>query len=493
MTGERPPAAGKACGECGRGDRKITRVHRGERFCDICYARLFKRRICRKCGNFARLPRFDAEAVCLKCEADLPCVRCGRTEYRTGLRTPYGPACTGCARYFKTLEPCGACGTPSRWLSRRKDFDEDLRLCPRCARADHGTCQACRRHRPLETADDGRKLCVACNAQGEIPCPECGRPMPAGRGGRCWNCYWRRVAEGRTELNAAGVGSPALSRRVAEFGGWLTETIGPRRAALKINRHLEFFQEIDRTWGDVPSYDALLRRFSAAGLRRYPLALRWMKSAGLVTVDPAAREADSERRRIEATLKKARTISARAGDILAGYHAALRARAEAGECTVRSVRRALAPAAKLLKTGAGAGSVPPDQQALEAFLKEAPGQYAALGGFVTHLRRVHGTELALQRPSELQRRKERRAKLAPEILALMREAGRPDAPDRRWVRLALQYFHDLPVSVAKRAAAGNIAADGTGMTVEVKNESYWIPWPGQRADTGTAPASAAGS
>ena len=489
MTGERPPAAGKACDECGRGNRKVTRVHRGERFCDVCYARLFKRRICRSCGNFARLPRFDAEAVCLKCEADLPCVRCGRTEYRTGLRTPYGPACTGCARYFKTLEPCGACGTPSRWLSRRKDFDEDLRLCPRCARADHGTCQACRRHRPLETADDGRKLCRACNAQGEIPCPECGRPMPAGCGGRCWNCYWRRVAEGRTELNAAGVASPALSRRVAEFGGWLTETIGPRRAALKINRHLEFFQEIDRTWGDVPSYDALLRRFSAVGLRRYPLALRWMESAGLVVVDADTREADSERRRIEAALNRL-PAGSQAAVILAGYHATLRARAKAGTCTLRSVRLALSPAAGLLEMATAGRGLPPDQRILEAFLRQSPGQQAAVSSFVTYLRGAYGTELALPRRNARQRQKERRAKLLPELLAVMREAGRTEAVDRRWLRIALQYFHDLPARAGKNAADDDLATNADGITVRVKNQSYWIPWPqGAEAASATSPNS----
>ena len=195
MTAGGAPATGGACDECGRGDRKVTRVHRGERFCDVCYVRLFKRRICPKCGNFARLPVFDPGAVCLKCEADLPCARCGRAEYRTGLRTPYGPACAGCARYFKDPEPCGACGTPSRWLTGQRNSGDGLRLCPRCARVDHGTCRACRRHRPLEDAGDGRRLCRSCRELGEIPCPECGRPMPAGRGGRCEDCYWRAVAE----------------------------------------------------------------------------------------------------------------------------------------------------------------------------------------------------------------------------------------------------------------------------------------------------------
>ncbi len=490
MTGATPEPAATACDECGRTNRKITRVHRGERYCDVCYARLFKRRICRKCGNFARLPDFDADAVCVKCEVAGPCVRCGRTKYRTGLRTPYGPACSGCARYFKTLEPCGACGTLSRWLSRRRDFDSDLRLCPRCARADHGTCGACRRHRPLTPTDDGGKLCRACATRGEIPCPECGRPMPAGCGKQCEDCYWSRVAASRTDMNAAGVASPAMGRRIRGFGAWLIGEIGPHRAALKINRHLEFFQEIDKTWGDVPAYDALLQHFGAASLRRYPLAVRWMDATGLTVVDPVAREADSERRRIEATLERTQAISAEAGEILAGYHAALLSRAAAGECTIRSVRQALVPAAKLIEAAASAGKAPPDQRTLEAFLRRSPGQHAALSGFVAHMRRIHGVNLTLPRRSVLQRQKARRTTLRPELMALMRETGEGGAPDRRWIGIALQYFHDLPASAGKNARGEDMRVDGDGITVVVKDRSYWIPLP-NRASAGPAAADGA--
>ena len=385
------PERGKAkrhCDECGRNARKIARVHRGERFCGNCYTRMFKRRMCPQCGNFARLPRFEPDALCLKCESARPCTRCGRTEYRTGLRTPYGPACVACAPYFKTAEPCDGCGTPSRWLSRRTDLENDLRICPRCARADHGTCNACRRSRPLAETADGRKLCRLCAEQGEIPCPECECPMPAGCGKRCWDCYWKQVTECRIELNAAGVVSPALSQRFRAFGAWLIEERGPHQAALKINRHLEFFQEIDRRWNDIPGYEALLKHFGADGLRRYRLAMRWMKAAGLVIVDVGAREADSDRRRIEATLDRVKECSTQAADILSGYHATLRERAAAGKCTLRSMRMALSPAARLLETAAEAQTLPPDQRLLDAFLRRAPGQQAAVSGFVTLCRKL---------------------------------------------------------------------------------------------------------
>ena len=485
MTTTEPAANATRCSECHRHGVRIVRVHRGERFCQACYKRLFKRRLCPQCGNFARLPRLERNAICLTCENARPCVRCGKTDVRVGMRTPYGPACIACTPYFKPPEPCERCGTPSRWLSRRRELEHDLRLCPRCSRAGHGTCEACRRYRALETAPDGRRLCPACTEQGKIPCPECQRPMPAGCGKRCWDCYWKQAAQHRIRVNAAGLASPALAQRFADFGVWLIEKAGARKTALNINRYLEFFQQMGKEWDDIPRYDALLEHFGAAGLRRRLLAVRWMEAAGLVVVDADTRKADSERRRIEATLNRL-PAGSQAAVILAGYHATLRARASAGKCTLRSVRLALSPAAGILDMAAAGRRLPPDQRVLEAFLRQSPGQQAALSSFVTYLRRAYGTELALPRRSAQQRQKERRAKLLPELLAVMRAAGGAEAVDRRWLRIALQYFHDLPARAGKNAADDDVATDADGITVRVKNQSYWIPWPKRAAAASTA-------
>ena len=300
--------------------------------------------------------------------------------------------------------------------------------------------------------------------------------MPAGCGKRCWNCYWKQVAQHRIRLNAAGLASPTLAQRFTDFGAWLIEETGAHKAALKINRYLEFFQQIGKTWDDLPEYDALLQHFGAAGLRRRLLAVRWMEAAGLVVVDADTREADSERRRIEATLNRL-PAGSQAAVILAGYHATLRARGKVGKCTLRSVRLALSPAAGLLEIAATRRDSPPDQRTLEAFLRQSPGQQAAVSSFVTYLRRAYGTELALPRRSARQRQKERRAKLLPELIAVMRETAGTEAVDKRWLRIALQYFHDLPARAGKNAADDDLATDADGITVRVKNQSYWIPWP----------------
>ena len=486
MTGKTPQTTGR-CDECRRDGMRIARVHRGERFCQSCYKRLFKRRMCPKCGNFARLPRIEPDAICLTCENARPCVRCGRTKFRIGMRTRYGPACIGCTPYFKAPEPCEACGTESRWLSRRKDDGDDRRLCPRCARqSSHGTCEDCRRHRLVETTPAGRRLCRACREQGEIPCPECSRPMPAGCGRRCWTCYWERLARRRIRIGCAGLASPVLAKRFGDFGTWLVRKTGGRKAALHVNRHLEFFQQIERQWSDIPDYARLLQHFGADGLRRHLSARRWMEDAKLLTVDRAAREADSERRRIDATFDRL-PAGSKARDILEVYGNRLRLRVKRDEITLRSMRLALTPAAKLLEVAAARRRLPPDQGTLDAYLREAPGQASALSGFLSHLRRLHGAQLTMPKRRALQRQRERRAKLLPELLAVMRESGGGGIVSKRWVQLALQCFHDLPACAGEKLADDDLMTDAEGVTVRIDEQDYWIPWPERGAAASTVP------
>ena len=266
----------------------------------------FKRKLCPGCGNFARLPVRQFGAVCRACERLKPCVRCHRAGRKIGRLTPDGPACDSCAFYFREPEPCEACGKLSRRLSRKASLGHGLRVCDRCARSDQRSCQACLHHRPLTRSPDGLQLCAVCLEKGEIPCPKCYQPMPAGCGRRCRACYWTEKTKRRIETDSGAFSSPALTGHFQAFGEWLIQTVGGQKGALHIHKYLEFFLEIERKWNDIPDYESLLGHFSAGRLRRFQLPMRWMEETGLVRPDANAREADSDQRRIEANLDKFR-------------------------------------------------------------------------------------------------------------------------------------------------------------------------------------------
>ena len=474
MNRARTTKRSATCDKCGAQGVRIARVHQGVRHCQTCYKRLFKRRLCPGCGNFARLPVRHFGAVCLACECRKSCVRCRRTGRKIGKLTPDGPACNSCAPYFREPEPCEACGQLSQRLSRKASLGHDLRVCEQCARSNHRTCEACRHHRSLAQAPDGRKLCAVCLEKGEIPCPKCRQLMPAGRGKECETCYWTALAEARVRKDSSAFSSPALAAHFQAFGTWLIQRVGAHKAALTIHGYLTFFQEIERQWQGIPDYEKLLRHFSAGGLRRCLLPMRWMQESGLVTPDAALREADSDRRRIQASLDRLPQESPER-IILNGYHDRLMQRVKTGATSLRSVRLAIAPAASLLIFADVMGRMPPDRTALDGFLRQAPGQRAALSGFVRYLREEHGAGITLPKNDPDRTCRKRRKSLETELLELMRESRTDPESKQRWLCVALAYFHDLPLKTGRNVRGEDVTTDEKGMTLRIGGGDYWIP------------------
>lgn len=468
-TGER------ACGQCGRVVQKCHRIYKGTCLCNTCYARDFKPRPCPRCGDVARLPRKDPEAICRSCQGDHPCVRCGKTNFKVDRWTPYGPACKVCAKYFREPEPCEGCGEPSRRLRQISRKNREFRLCDRCARADFGSCQACRRHRSLRESPDGRLLCQTCLEEGEIPCPSCGQAMPAGKGSQCEHCYRKELLAKRIRMNRGGLETHLMGRCFGEFGEWLADEVGTHKASVTINQYLAFFQEIEARWRKIPDYRALLKAFGAAYLRRHLLPMRWMEKSGLVTVDEILKREDSERRRI-ANLLGYFPKGTKEREIIEAYYRRLAARWYARETSARSLRLALRPAADLLDMGRYMGQVPPDQRAFEEFLRKKPGQRAALSGFMSYLREAYGIILSSPKLEGGDRRQKRKDALEKELLDIMDNNEGLEHKWRAWVAVGLAYFHGLPKKVGRTIGKGRISfnADGS-FTINWKGELYWVP------------------
>ncbi len=161
--------------------------------------------------------------------------------------------------------------------------------------------------------------------------------------------------------------------------------------------------------------------------------------------------------------------------ILAGYHKVMIESLKAGKTTLRSMRLALSPAAALLLKAKEMKNLPPDQKSLDAYLEKTPGQRAAVSGFVRYLRDIHGAEIALPKADTEKVQRNKRKKLESEMLQLMREGGEGEELKRRWLSLALAYFHGLPKKIGRLVSSKDIVLDDSGMTVIVNGSSYWIP------------------
>jgi hypothetical protein len=461
------------CDECGQKIAKAHRIYKRHRYCAICYARVFKRRICPKCGNFSRLPESDPAAICRKCENNRPCIRCGKVSYAIGKITIYGPVCNACSTYFRMPEPCEVCGVLSSTLTRLSRLGYDRRVCPKCARADYGTCQSCSRNRRLLETPDGRMLCKTCLEKGEVTCPKCQEPMPAGYGRECRQCYWRGLLEKRIQMDCAAFSLPWMAMHFEAFSHWLMVLVGVHKAALTIHRYLPFFTEVERNWKGFPEFAVLLAHFGTAKLRRVLLPMRWMEEAGLVVPDVMAKAADSERRRIAVILEQfAKGMKERT--LLEGYYRALMDNMNSGKMRLRSVRLALSPAAALLRKAGEIDRIPPNQGVLDIYLAKIPGQRAAISGFVRYLREVHGVKVALPKANPRRVQRQRRKKLEAELLALMKEEGNTKDFKRRWLSASLMYFHGLRRKIGFIVKDTDITQADDGIIVVWNNQSYWI-------------------
>lgn len=480
------------CDECGKSVAKIWRVFKGHRYCVTCYAREFKRVLCPECGNFARLPRGFPEAVCTKCEMNKPCVRCGKVSYNIGRITPYGPVCNACAPYFRKKVPCEVCGIPSSGLSQSKRLGHDRRVCPKCSRANHGTCGACRRYRLLREVPDGRMLCKKCVDMGKIPCPKCGRSMPAGYGQQCECCYWKGLLEKRVSMDMAAFSTPEMSRLFKAFGEWLGMEVGNQKAAITIHRYLPFFIEVEREWKTIPEYGLLLSHFGAARLRKVLLPMGWMTKTGLIVPDTGKKESDSEKRRIVVLLEGFPQGSKEMA-ILEGYHRSLQDSLQKGKTSRRSLRLALSPTVALLRKGIEMECSPPDQKVLDAFLVKSPGQRAAISGFIRYLREMCGVDIALPKMNSEKIRQNRMRKLEVEMLTLMQGNREDEEFQRKWRSVTLAYFHGLPKKVAAMLADDAVSEVDDGLIVEWKNHRYWLPKPGVKTNIQAQFASASTS
>lgn len=458
----------QCCDQCGHNMLKAHRVYHGVRICSSCYPKVFERRQCPACEQFARLPKADLSAVCTTCENDVPCARCGKIDYVIGKVTLYGPVCRSCSVYFR----------PRRTVVIKPPIDTTLANVPSdilsAASSVYATCRSCRRHRIVASYINRIPMCKACSDSGPISCPLCGCKMPAGRGKRCAACYWTDTFFSRANLDEAGLSTPQITALFKEFCLWLINEVPKQIAAQSIHRYFLFFYEIDKKWGAIPSYKKLLDHFNAEGLRRVRLPMCWLAETSRVVVDANLREQASEHRRIKAITSQLRpeTMPAK---ILLAYRDDLLGRMADGKITVRSARLSLQPAAALLGECEADGVSVPGQLSLNRYLARVPGQQAGITGFVGFINSNYGAGVNIEHKKSQAHANQKR-KLEADLVALISAANTSPLFQGQWLSVALAYFYGLPRRLGKRLEDSKISVQTDGnFYVTVDEKKYWVP------------------
>lgn len=465
------------CHGCNQSVSFIKKRYKGKKYCSTCYARIFKRCRCSGCGDFARLPRNDEQAICNDCIKKQPCIRCNQSNKPIGKLTEYGVVCNSCSVYFRPIEPCERCGTPSQKLTRISRFNDDLRVCSKCSTRDYETCPSCQKHRLLESDALGKRTCKKCRDKPQKSCKACQCIITAGCADLCDDCYWHKNLWNKFDQNQKVFESSYLKQQYENYTDWLEKKVGSHKAALYINKHTHFFLQTEMHWNQsVPTPIQLLVVLRSSGLRKFVLVMQWLEDVHCLTVLKEKKNNCSERDQMEKLVESISQPSL-AYDVVLEYKNKLEEKIKRSETSIRSARMAVKPAvALMLSIGQEEHIQLPNLEHIKAYLADYSGQASALTGFINFLNDNYDTSidyLGLKKSDFLKIK--RKKMLENKIVALTQTDLSTNKAIISWVRTSLRYFHQLPYIDALKIKTEMITEIDDGFVVVFNGQSYWLP------------------
>lgn len=465
------------CDSCANKNVKIKRRYKGDTYCANCYRIWFIKKPCSQCGEINRLHKKEDFAVCSSCRMSQPCTRCGGAAVKDGANTEYGRVCQTCYQgYFKTKKECFECGEFKRNISSYLKLSHDHAVCTSCYQSHFmQSCPLCYRYRELVNSDKG-PMCQKCHDFGEIPCECCHKPMPAGMGKRCNDCYWSQRLKHEAKVNSYLLSTTLMRQAYIDFTEWFMINKGSMTATLKHNNFIDFFVRCDELWGKIPSYESLVHEFKPNGLRVYLTVLRWLIKTKQVVVDLNVKNQIAEEERIINLLAK---FNGKSPCCISEYHQYLEQKLLKGKTSLKSVRLALQPAIDICTHYGIEASNTPNQEQIEAYLLTKQGQYSALYGFVMFLNRVYGLDIVCTKPSKNAVLKANRKEIEQKMIALYNQP-KPlsDKDESLWLQLGMAYFHSVNIDLKalgfleKQAV---IVEEELAVLIKFKDSQYVIP------------------
>jgi len=471
-------AARPECSECGKYPKVLHRRYKGNTYCQACYQRIFKHRLCPECNEIARLPIHLPQAICRQCERKRPCVRCGVSGNKLGKFHERGPVCNKCYPYFIEPEKCSLCGKVSRKYRRVQLAGIVTTICFKCTPAtDKGTCSCCHRYRTL-TVDSvtGKSVCRRCKDEGLRQCELCHQLFPAGYGKVCEQCYWLGVLGQRTTITLHLFKTSLFKEHFTSFSKWLSGRRGPAVAAMAVNKYASFLQTIESEWGQIPSYAQLVKHFSVAKIRRHKRLFDWLLDTKLVAVDSELKKENAEQNQILQILRNAK-VSPQMGQVIGSFLEKLMLQNQNGQLSLRTIRLYIRTATSLANHCAIKKHTLPTQSDIDSFLEAFPGHRASAYRFVTYLRAKTICCLWIGKPPKTVAKSKHEAKLKKRLLMCLSKLKRGVSHAKiDWKYWALQYFHGIdPKSSRKLVQSITGIVDGEGVLYIHMGKKLWIP------------------
>lgn len=238
----------RTCGLCGSSIGKASAYLNGQPVCDTCYHREFKGAACVSCGaNYRRHISDNSTTQCRKCRPKEHCIRCRKITNNHSFRTPNGPVCSYCRRFFKEPGLCTNCGKRHRHLAKHLALGFDTPVCPACRSQHFEICARCSRPKKVAARrSNGQPLCAACKEDKPFVCPICkevGRPHSKLK---CKTCYSREYALRFASKLTAQLNQQWLKNDWEDFvQQWVPNAHTSGTLNLPLTRTFAFFKKLD--------------------------------------------------------------------------------------------------------------------------------------------------------------------------------------------------------------------------------------------------------
>jgi len=320
------------------------------------------------------------------------------------------------------------------------------------------------------TTETGQPICKNCQNLGEIVCAECQAPVPAGYGSRCEMCSLKLRLNKAVDKHSAEFTIPEIVPLYKHFCTWLVDASGLKKSTSAVYRYHKFFLEIEGIMFAPITYEMLLSKYGAEGLRRWIMPVRFLSEHFGLDINENEKLVDSEHRRVVNLMKRLPDAS-QVKRILDAYYQFLLGKVDKGETTIKSVRLALTPAVDLLKAIGVDDS--PTQYQLNIYLRKKPGQRAAISGFVSFMKSQYQVDWELPKKatkSKIYARQEAELKL----VRLLRNPKSNPTYRQRLLMAQLRYFHGLDIK-SKDVRLELKENDNKDKYVEYSGKRYWLP------------------
>lgn len=244
-----------------------------------------------------------------------------------------------------------------------------------------------------------------------------------------------------------------ISQSYANFSEFLRKRTGKRRFVAPAHRFLEFFEECDKQWSEIPDFRTLISTFNDQFVQKNMPVLAWLVKTHQILVDDITKQILISQAAIQ---ERFVAFGNKPPSILQEYLIFLNERQRQRQSKPSSVRTVLQPIIDLYYHYGLKGSQTPTQAQIDSYLTKNKGHLTAIISFVHYLntyRQFNLTYRRIAKPTldkityKVVEDKERQKFEKQFILLAMLERPLNDRQKIQWINNGIKYFHRFFINI----------------------------------------------